>query len=539
MANTNKVFTKYKDPVNSYPLGEMNLGILKPGRYSGFDVMEENIGLAIRIVHSDMIVKSSVSTDDTIETIEFGCIFTPNGSIIHNETNTASPGIPFNIDNNVDNPETRTDFVICEHEYIEVVGGQPPTYFIQKGPDNGDLPILANPEKQVIVGIIEVAPNGYTFADLTYTPTAIPLPGAMTAQDIVNYISEIISIDYATTTTAGLVRLATPEETTARVNTQAVLTPASVVYLVPTDTLPGMVRKATDAEIIANTMVPGTPETYVQPNQMRKFGRLRDRTTVAGGSFALVVAHNGQELSLEGDGGATPVVTITIPTGLPKNFKTEIICVTQNLLIANTGTTTMVPTGYQAASLSLGARIIIECVDGAGTLFAVTGDLKVLLPTISTGLVPMRAAVPYFPVSNALAEFDGTGLGIGANVLGWALCNGNNGTRDLTGRFLVHIDPAEPLFNNVGEQGGSKDAVVGDHSHGYVDTLLPQDAGITIDYADASEPISTGTNKQGTAGDTNNDLLFIKNRTTSSTGVSVAGKNLPPFYSTVYIQRIA
>jgi hypothetical protein len=523
MANTNKVFTKYKDPVNSYPLGEMNLGILKPGRYSGFNIMEENIGLAIRIVHDDLIVKSSVSTDDTIDTIEFGCLFMPNGSIIHNETNIASPGVPFTIDTNIANENERTDFVICEHEYIEVVGGQPPTYFIQKGPDNGDLPVLANPEKQVIIGVIKVAPNGYQFADLTYLPTAIPLPAGMIPQDIVNYISSIISIGYATTTTNGVVKLATPAETAARVNTQSVLTPASVIHLVPTGTLPGMVRQLTDSEVVANTPVPGTPLGYVSPDQMRKYGRLRDRISRAGGSFALTVADNGQELTLEGDGGTTPIVNITIPTGLPVNFKTEIICVTQNInFLADSGITIVVPTGFQSKSLSLGARLIIECVNANATLFAITGDLKVLQPAVSTGLVPMRAAVPYFPASNELTEFDGTGLGTAAEVLGWAICNGQNGTRDLRGQFLVGHDAADALFNNVGDQGGYKDAVVVAHSH-------IQNGG--------NSPTGDAVNGIVTYSPASGNVATINN--TSTEGVSGVNKNLPPFYTTLYIQRIA
>ena len=34
-----KIFTKYRDKVESFPLGEENIGILKPGRYTGFDLL--------------------------------------------------------------------------------------------------------------------------------------------------------------------------------------------------------------------------------------------------------------------------------------------------------------------------------------------------------------------------------------------------------------------------------------------------------------------------------------------------------------------
>lgn len=38
---------------------------------------------------------------------------------------------------------------------------------------------------------------------------------------------------------------------------------------------------------------------------------------------------------------------------------------------------------------------------------------------------------------------------------GWALCNGSNGTPDLTGRFIVGYDPNDPDYNAIGNTGGS------------------------------------------------------------------------------------
>lgn len=53
---------------------------------------------------------------------------------------------------------------------------------------------------------------------------------------------------------------------------------------------------------------------------------------------------------------------------------------------------------------------------------------------VYTGVAP--GEIRTFSGSNA--EFDGTGLGlIGGDLDGWALCNGNNGTPNLTGYFLA------------------------------------------------------------------------------------------------------
>jgi len=53
-------------------------------------------------------------------------------------------------------------------------------------------------------------------------------------------------------------------------------------------------------------------------------------------------------------------------------------------------------------------------------------------------------------------NFDATGLGIGA-LEGWALCNGNNGTPDLSDRFVM----GTTISGELGTTGGSKT-----HSHG-------------------------------------------------------------------------
>ena len=60
-----------------------------------------------------------------------------------------------------------------------------------------------------------------------------------------------------------------------------------------------------------------------------------------------------------------------------------------------------------------------------------------------------------------IANFDSTGLGQG-NRLGWAICNGQNGTRNRNG--LVGVAWGT-LYNTMGVTFGSKDAVVIDHDH--------------------------------------------------------------------------
>lgn len=119
----------------------------------------------------------------------------------------------------------------------------------------------------------------------------------------------------------------------------------------------------------------------------------------------------------------------------------------------------------------------------------------------------------------------GATMGLGKNVmLGFAMCNGNNGTKDRRRRTSVAYDPTAYIsghnYSIIGNTGGSEDAVVVEHSHN-VDGTAAADTGTGI------QAFATGT-KNETGGDFG----------ITSTGVSGAGKNMQPFIVTLVVQRI-
>jgi hypothetical protein len=65
------------------------------------------------------------------------------------------------------------------------------------------------------------------------------------------------------------------------------------------------------------------------------------------------------------------------------------------------------------------------------------------LKRANKGRAPKGCAIPYYPATGDLSEFDATGKGISVNTLGWALCNGQNGTVKLNGRVIAMYDPAD------------------------------------------------------------------------------------------------
>jgi len=116
----------------------------------------------------------------------------------------------------------------------------------------------------------------------------------------------------------------------------------------------------------------------------------------------------------------------------------------------------------------------------------------------------------YCTAEDIAADYDGTGLGIGKRG-GWAICNGLNDTPPIGGRTIIGVGDAY----SIGVMGGSKDAVLVEHSH-EIDLFNVDTTGTKV--ADGS-----GT-KSGTG-------------STSIVGESGIGKNMQPFIALLYIQK--
>ena len=110
-------------------------------------------------------------------------------------------------------------------------------------------------------------------------------------------------------------------------------------------------------------------------------------------------------------------------------------------------------------------------------------------------------------------EVDGLGKNLRA---GWAMCTGNNLTDNLQGRVPIHYSADFPL----GTVGGSKDAVVVEHTH-------------TID--EVYNENSDNGKKVASGGGTKEN---IGTQEVSKTGESGTNKNMQPYLATVYIMKL-
>lgn len=166
----------YKDDLGSFEHNLFNLGVHGPGRFAGFDTLIStgNVGntreFEIRHTGTGFSYKNAIN--NVIGPI--GVVMTPQGVLIQE----SAPIGPLAPDTNAGNALTRYDLVYLTHDYVVADGGQAATYGIIKGAVGVSIkPILADPLKQVAIGIIELPPNASNAAEFIWHKSKSPDSG--------------------------------------------------------------------------------------------------------------------------------------------------------------------------------------------------------------------------------------------------------------------------------------------------------------------------------------------------------------------------
>lgn len=151
---------------------------------------------------------------------------------------------------------------------------------------------------------------------------------------------------------------------------------------------------------------------------------------------------------------------------------------------------------------------------------------------------------------------------------GWFLCNGENGTPNLSSKFVVGYHQDDPVFGAIGNTGGEAEVTLtvgqmpvhthtgtafgGNHTHEFLDTIWSETntegwsppAGYGIQNLGATTVVGSDSGL-----DTDNEYLFYKERTTglaanlsmavtlSSAGNDEAHNNLPPYFTLAFIMK--
>jgi len=161
-----------------------------------------------------------------------------------------------------------------------------------------------------------------------------------------------------------------------------------------------------------------------------------------------------------------------------------------------------------------------------------TVEWRLGLPTYESAQVPIGGIIAY----------GGKFIDIPA---GWALCDGNNNTPNLTDRFIKGTKTEA----DVGNTGGFKNATLVEHEH----SGTTNKAGVHKHKAkDNNHTMNERTTAApGAGGDMSGNSLFIETANvhtenagehthtfkTAPAGVSALGKNEPPYIVLAYIQR--
>lgn len=174
-----KQFTTYEADVTSFELREAMLGILRPGRYVGYNKIEANgspsTDIPITLSHDSTsyknIKKASEATPPTLGSA-IGVAVSTQGGLIHEDQD-----INLNISFLSQTGYVRYDVIYMEHEYIQSAGLNPATYGVKEGTPietsaelSTGIPTLDNPEKQSPIGIVKVPDGASVVGDLTYIP---------------------------------------------------------------------------------------------------------------------------------------------------------------------------------------------------------------------------------------------------------------------------------------------------------------------------------------------------------------------------------
>lgn len=164
---------EYNTPITSFKRNQSLIGPIEPGRYRGWDTAAEGTGsgIVIDITHDNTgIQKTDINLN--LEN-KRGVVVTPQGVTI-----TDDDPLSFTIDDNNGNSQIRYDLIIIEHEFTQVTGGQAAIYSVIRGPlESATVPALPNPEKQIILGIVELAAGATDYSGITYSVSNSPALG--------------------------------------------------------------------------------------------------------------------------------------------------------------------------------------------------------------------------------------------------------------------------------------------------------------------------------------------------------------------------
>ena len=158
-----KQFTTFQESIYSFDLREAMLGILRGGRYSGYNALNYSGGQHT-LIHTEGIRKLPKGMQSLSTAV--GVALTTQGVIIHEDQ-------PVNIQVPLGNTSDSVFVLVyMQHEYQGgVPGSNPATYGTVVGSEGGGIPALPQAYRRVIIGTLEVKAGATVGTGLVWNPS--------------------------------------------------------------------------------------------------------------------------------------------------------------------------------------------------------------------------------------------------------------------------------------------------------------------------------------------------------------------------------
>jgi hypothetical protein len=227
-----------------------------------------------------------------------------------------------------------------------------------------------------------------------------------------------------------------------------------------------------------------------------------------------------------------------------------------NLVLSGTGNLNVGGNLIVADSLNVGGNLIVADNLNIGANLVVPGTAQLVgvatAPTAPAGTANNQVATTAFVINNGVPSgcillWSGSIISVPS---GWYLCDGTNGTPNLTNKFIVGAGSTY----NVAATGGSANSIVVSHTHtasvndpGHQHLFGGDDQIGTYGGYNAQSGFSYDATSTGSGGaqnyytkrvdNTNNPQTTGITVSNSTTGASGTDANLPPYYALAYIMK--
>jgi len=166
-----KQFTTYQADVLSFDLREALLGIIRPGRFSGFDQITDydtpDGTIYLHLSHSAAAVQKLAKLGSSLDS-PIGVAVTTQGTIIHEDATEIVMDIP---DNNASQYD-KWYIIYMEHDYVEVQGANNASYGFIAGTGGGGMPTLLEAYHRVPLAYIQADSYATEIAHLHFYPAS-------------------------------------------------------------------------------------------------------------------------------------------------------------------------------------------------------------------------------------------------------------------------------------------------------------------------------------------------------------------------------